>query len=146
MTFVQRAGCALLLANLQVPNVEALTAEKDPDMPEPVRAREIGIEPGVFAPGPLNAITDVAGVLVGQVTRIEADSTRTGVTVIRAHGGNLFQDKVPAGLAIANGFGKLAGSTQLVELGELETPMRQRPSRSQVGWEGSTSIEHTVAR
>lgn len=87
------------------------------------RAREIGLVPGVLSPGALNAITDVAGVLVGQVTLIEGDSVRTGVTAILPHGGNLFRDKVPAGLAVANGFGKFAGGTQLVELGEIETPV-----------------------
>ena len=88
-----------------------------------VRAREIGLVPGVLQPGALNAITDVAGVLVGQVTLIEGASVRTGVTAILPHGGNLFRDKVPAGLAVANGFGKFAGGTQLVELGEIETPV-----------------------
>ena len=88
-----------------------------------VRARDLGIAPGVFAPGPLNAITDVPGVRVGQVTRIEGADIRTGVTAIIPHGGNLFQDKVPAGMVVTNGFGKFAGSTQLVELGEMETPI-----------------------
>jgi len=87
------------------------------------RARDLGLRPGQFAPGPLNAITDVAGVLVGQVTRIEGDAIRTGVTAIRPHRGNLFRERVPAGLAVMNGFGKLAGATQLQELGELETPV-----------------------
>jgi len=87
------------------------------------RARALGLAPGVFPTGPLNAITDVSGVAVGHVTLVEGESVRTGVTAILPHGGNLFQDKVPAGLAVANGFGKLAGSTQLVELGEIETPV-----------------------
>lgn len=91
--------------------------------PPRCRARDLGLRPGQFAPGPLNAITDVAGVLVGQVTRIEGDFVRTGVTAIRPHGGDLFRDRVPAGLAVINGFGKLAGATQLQELGELETPI-----------------------
>lgn len=88
-----------------------------------MRARAIGIAPGTFAPGPLNAITDVDGVRVGQVTLIIGESTRTGVTAVLPHSGNLFQDKVPAGLAVANGFGKLAGATQILELGEIETPI-----------------------
>ncbi|MGA8206000.1 MAG: P1 family peptidase [Woeseiaceae bacterium] len=88
-----------------------------------VRARDLGIAPGVYAPGPLNAITDVAGVKVGHVTLVEGESVRTGATAILPHGGNLFQDRVPAGLDVANGFGKLAGSTQLIELGEIETPI-----------------------
>ncbi|MBK8160852.1 MAG: P1 family peptidase [Rhodospirillaceae bacterium] len=79
--------------------------------------------PGQLPTGALNAITDVAGVRVGHVTLQEGDRTRTGVTAILPHGGNLYQDKVPAGLAILNGYGKLAGSTQLLELGELETPI-----------------------
>ena len=87
------------------------------------RARDIGVAPGVFRPGARNAITDVAGVLVGQMTVIEGDSVRTGVTAIRPHGGNLFMDRVPAALHVGNGFGKLLGVTQLRELGELETPI-----------------------
>lgn len=87
------------------------------------RARDLGIAPGLFKPGPLNAITDVAGVRVGHVTLNEGGSVRTGVTAIAAHGGDLFQDKVPAGFAQGNGFGKFAGSTQVIELGELETPI-----------------------
>jgi len=83
----------------------------------------LGIAPGVLPPGPLNAITDVAGVKVGHVTLIEGTDVRTGVTAILPHGDNLFQDKVPAGFAVANGFGKLVGSTQLAELGEIETPI-----------------------
>ena len=87
------------------------------------RVRDLGLTPGVLPPGPLNAITDVAGVLVGQLTLIEGDDLRTGATALLPHGGNLFQDKVPAGLAVGNGYGKLMGSTQLVELGEIETPI-----------------------
>jgi D-aminopeptidase len=87
------------------------------------RARDTGIAPGVLHPGPSNAITDVAGVLVGQVTLVEGKDIRTGVTAIRPHGGNLFQDKVPAGVAVANGFGKIAGTTQIEELGEIESPI-----------------------
>jgi D-aminopeptidase len=77
----------------------------------------------VFDPGPLNAITDVAGVRVGQVTIVEGDRVRTGVTAIVPHEGNLFQEKVAAGLFVGNAFGKLAGSTQVQELGTLETPV-----------------------
>lgn len=87
------------------------------------RARDIGIAPGVLAPGAENAITDVAGVTVGHVTLVSGESVRTGVTAIRPHAGNLFQDKVPAGFAAGNGFGKFAGSTQVAELGEIETPV-----------------------
>ncbi len=85
--------------------------------------RESGIRPGVLPPGPLNAITDVAGVRVGHVTLREGASVRTGVTAIVPHPGNLFQNKVPAAVFIANAFGKLAGSTQVEELGNVETPI-----------------------
>jgi len=86
------------------------------------RARDLGLAPGVFAPGRLNAITDVAGVRVGQVTLVEGDAVRTGVTAVLPHGGNLFQEKVPGGVFVGNAFGKLAGSTQVTELGTIETP------------------------
>lgn len=87
------------------------------------RARELGVAPGVFSPGPRNAITDVAGVRIGQSTIIEGDSVRTGITAILPHGGDLFRERVPAALHVGNGFGKLIGATQLHELGELETPI-----------------------
>jgi D-aminopeptidase len=87
------------------------------------RPRDYGITPGIFRPGKLNAITDVAGVRVGQVTLIEGDDVRTGVTAVLPHPGNVYQERVPAGLAVGNGFGKLAGVSQLQELGELETPI-----------------------
>ncbi|MFL5585570.1 MAG: P1 family peptidase [Gemmatimonadaceae bacterium] len=106
---------ACVVANLsQTALVEAQTRP---------RARELGVAPGVFSPGPLNAITDVAGVLVGQVTVTESDSVRTGVTAILPHAGNLFLQRVPAAIVVGNGFGKLLGSTQVNELGELETPI-----------------------
>ena len=87
------------------------------------RAREAGIKVGVLSPGPLNAITDVGGVLVGHTTLIRGDNVRTGVTAILPHGGNLFREKVPGAVFVGNGFGKLAGSTQVSELGEIETPI-----------------------
>lgn len=87
------------------------------------RARELGIEVGVFQPGASNAITDVAGVTVGHRTIIKGDNIRTGVTAILPHGGNIFQEKVPAAIYVGNGFGKLAGSTQVMELGNIETPI-----------------------
>jgi D-aminopeptidase len=87
------------------------------------RARDLGLRPGSLPPGPLNAITDVTGVRVGHATLIEGDNIRTGVTAILPHGGNLFREKVPAAIFVANGFGKLAGSTQVNELGEIETPI-----------------------
>jgi D-aminopeptidase len=99
----------------------ALTAQSGP--PTQKRARELGIWPGVLQPGPLNAITDVAGVSVGHVTLWQGDGIRTGVTAILPHGGNLYQQKVPAAVFVGNAFGKLAGSTQVEELGNLETPV-----------------------
>ena len=86
-------------------------------------ARSLNIIPGILPPGPLNDIGDVAGVMVGHCTLIEGDDIRTGVTAILPHPGNIFQDKVPAGLAVGNGFGKMTGSTQVLELGEIETPI-----------------------
>lgn len=87
------------------------------------RARDLGIAPGAGNPGALNAITDVAGVRVGQATLIEGDRVRTGVTAVLPHEGNLFQQKVPGAVFIGNAFGKLAGSTQVQELGTIETPI-----------------------
>ncbi|MEM8926992.1 MAG: P1 family peptidase [Bacteroidota bacterium] len=87
------------------------------------RIRDYGVAIGVLRPGPLNAITDVEGVKAGHYTLIEGDAIRTGVTAIVPHAGNLFQEKVPAAIYIGNGFGKLAGYTQVKELGNLETPI-----------------------
>ena len=87
------------------------------------RAREIGLVIGVLPPGPLDAITDVEGVRVGHRTIIEGQTIRTGVTAVLPHGGNIFQQKVPAAIVVGNGFGKLVGSTQVDELGTLETPI-----------------------
>ena len=87
------------------------------------RIRDFGIEPGIFHPGTYNAITDVPGVRVGQVTLIEGDDIRTGVTAIVPHEGNIFRKKCPAAVYVGNGFGKLAGVTQIRELGNIETPI-----------------------
>jgi D-aminopeptidase len=87
------------------------------------RARNYGINIGVMNPGKYNSITDVAGVRVGQTTIVKGDSIRTGVTAILPYEGNVFQQKVPAAIFIGNGFGKLSGSTQVNELGNLETPI-----------------------
>ena len=92
-------------------------------MTERPRARDLGVTPGILPPGPLNAITDVAGVRVGHVTAWEGDDVRTGATAILAHGGNLYQERVPGGVVVGNAYGKLMGSTQVVELGEIETPI-----------------------
>ncbi len=104
--------CSLALAATQLSAQEARP-----------RAREIGIAPGVFSPGPGNAITDVRGVSVGHSTIIQGDNIRTGVTVVVPHQGNVFQDKVPGAVFVGNAFGKLAGSTQVDELGTIETPI-----------------------
>ncbi|HXG91709.1 MAG TPA: P1 family peptidase [Blastocatellia bacterium] len=87
------------------------------------RAHDIGLRIGVLPTGPLNAITDVAGVRVGHTTIIRGEDIRTGVTAILPHAGNLFREKVPGAVFVGNGFGKLAGSTQVNELGEIETPI-----------------------
>jgi D-aminopeptidase len=87
------------------------------------RARDLGLAPGIFSSGLWNAITDVVGVKVGQVTVTDAENVRSGVTAILCHSQNIFQQRVPAGIAIANGFGKLIGMTQVQELGEIETPL-----------------------
>jgi D-aminopeptidase len=108
---------ALLLAALGLVTSAAHAADRRP------RPREAGIAFGILAPGPLDAITDVAGVRIGQVTIVEGANIRTGVTAILPHGGNLYQDKVPAGFAVGNAFGKFMGSTQIEELGEIETPI-----------------------
>ncbi len=88
-----------------------------------LRARELGISPGILQPGKLNAITDVTGVKVGHYTYNEGKSIRTGATAILPHGGNIYQDKVPAAMYIGNGFGKMTGFSQVEELGEIETPI-----------------------
>lgn len=98
----------------------SLLAQAEPPRP---RSRDLGIAPGSYAPGPLNAITDVSGVRVGQVTLVEGDSVRTGVTAVVPHAGNVFQQKVAGAVFVGNAFGKLAGSTQVQELGTIETPI-----------------------
>jgi D-aminopeptidase len=114
---------ALLLALLgALPALAAAQAPPSASDARP-RIRDLGVEPGVLPPGPLDAITDVAGVRVGHETVVEGDSVRTGVTAILAHGGNLFQEKVPAAVYVGNGFGKAAGFLQVQELGTLETPI-----------------------
>lgn len=87
------------------------------------RTSDLGLKVGILPTGPLDAITDVAGVEVGHTTIIRGDDVRTGVTVILPHPGNMFREKVPGGVFVGNAFGKLAGSTQVNELGEIETPI-----------------------
>jgi D-aminopeptidase len=99
-----------------------MQAQTPNSAPRP-RAREAGVIVGVLPPGPLNAITDVSGVLVGQNTLVRGDDVRTGVTAILPHAGNMFQEKVPASIFVGNGFGKLMGYSQVYELGEIESPI-----------------------
>jgi D-aminopeptidase len=110
---------AIMLASAVIATTSTAQAaeEKRP------RLRELGVTIGVFDPGTNNAITDVQGVRVGHRTLIEGDRVRTGVTAILPHEGNVFQDKTPAAIVVGNGFGKLMGSTQVQELGEIETPI-----------------------
>lgn len=108
----------LLLALALLPSTAvAQTGEERP------RARDLGIEVGIFQPGEWNAITDVAGVRVGQTTVREGERVNTGITAILPHGGDLYRSRVPAAIHVGNGFGKLLGVTQVRELGELETPI-----------------------
>jgi D-aminopeptidase len=109
------------------------------------RARDLGIAPGSLNPGPLNAITDVDGVRVGHVTITQGDTVRTGVTAILPHGGNLFQDKVAGAVFVGNAFGKLAGSTQVQELGTIETPVVLTNTLS-VGTAVDAVVRWTVAQ
>lgn len=129
------------LVPLVVASSIALTSlHAQANAPRP-RARDVGIVVGIFQPGALDAITDVDGVRVGQTTVIHGDSVHTGITAILPHGGNLFAERVPAAIVVGNGFGKLAGSTQVEELGELETPVLLtctlcvwRAADAMVGW------------
>lgn len=109
-----------LAASLALLTVVTVPAHGQSDRP---RARDLGLRPGVLPTGPLNGITDVGGVRVGQVTITAGDSINSGVTAILPHGGNVFLQRVPAAVHIGNAFGKLVGSTQVNELGELETPI-----------------------
>src|SRR5438128_2516234 len=124
---------------LALASVIAVTALVEQSSARP-RARDLGIAPGPLTPGPLNAITDVAGVRVGHTTIVEGDSVRTGVTAVLPHGGNLFQEKVAGAVYVGNAFGKLAGSTQVEELGTIETPVVLTTTLS-VG----TAVEAVVA-
>src|SRR5918993_6057770 len=109
------------------------------------RPRELGIRIGVMETGALNSITDVPGVRVGHSTIIKGDSVRTGVTAILPHGGNLFQEKVPAAVFVGNGFGKLAGTTQIIELGNIESPIILTNTLS-VAAGLNAVISHTLAQ
>jgi D-aminopeptidase len=120
--------------------VSPVSSAADPPRP---RARDLGIEPGVFPPGPLNAITDLEGVRVGQVTLRQGETIRTGVTAILPHPGNLFQEKVAGAVFVGNAFGKLAGSTQVEELGTIESPIVLTNTLS-VGTAVEAVVTHTL--
>jgi len=117
LNFPRLLQMTVLAGSLIVLSAERLDAQ------DRATARELGVITGILPPGPLNAITDVDGVLVGHKTVVSGDSINTGVTAIIPHGGNIFQEKVPAAVVIGNAYGKLAGSTQVQELGELESPV-----------------------
>ncbi|EQB15600.1 DmpA family aminopeptidase [Sphingobium lactosutens] len=132
-----RCVLALLLLLPAVP-IQARTEDRP-------RAREAGVTVGILRPGPLNAITDVKGVKVGHVTLPRSRDVNTGVTAILPHGGNIFQDKVPAGFVAYNAFGKFMGSTQVVELGEVETPILLTNTLN-VAEAAAAAVEWTLAQ
>ena len=117
----------------------ALTGQQRP------RARDVGVAPGIYPPGRLDAITDVVGVKVGQTTLVVGDDVRTGVTAILPHGANVFQDKVAGAVFVGNAFGKLAGSTQVSELGTIETPIVLTNTLS-VGAAMDAVVRYTIAQ
>jgi D-aminopeptidase len=112
-----------LLAAMLAIAISAAVAAQDATPNARPRAADLGLKIGVLPAGPLDAITDVTGVEVGHATIIRGDNIRTGVTAILPHPGNLFREKVPGAVFVGNAFGKLAGSTQVNELGEIETPI-----------------------
>src|SRR6266542_4808021 len=122
--FVLLAGATIIsIMTSMGPDSLKSSAKRLQSGPARQRAGEVGVAVGILPPGQLNAITDVAGVSVGHATLIQGDNVRTGVTAILPHNGNLFREKVPGAVFIGNAFGKLAGSTQVNELGEIETPI-----------------------
>jgi D-aminopeptidase len=112
-----------LFALVAVMLVSAFAAAQSTTPNARPRASDLGLKVGILPTGPLDAITDVAGVEVGQTTIIRGDNIRTGVTAVLPHSGNLYREKVPGGILVGNGFGKLAGSTQVDEMGDIETPI-----------------------
>lgn len=127
----------LLLLSLSLLSITVQAQQKRP--------RELGIKIGVMKPGTNNAITDVAGVKVGHSTLVEGEKIRTGVTAIMPHEGNLFQEKVPAAIFVANGFGKLTGISQVQELGNIETPIILTNTLS-VPTAADAIIDYTIAQ
>ena len=114
---------AVLIMTIANASKESSVEQQRPPAETRPRARDLGLKIGILPTGTLNAITDVEGVMVGHTTIIRGDNIRTGVTAILPHGGNMFREKVPGSVFVGNGFGKLAGSTQVNELGEIETPI-----------------------
>jgi D-aminopeptidase len=133
----RRAAAALALLALAAP-MPAMQNQSRP------RARDVGLTVGILPTGPLDAITDVAGVAVGHATLVRGDDVRTGVTAVLPHTGNLFREKVPGAVFVGNGFGKLAGSTQVDELGEIETPILLTSTLS-VPRVADALVEYTLA-
>src|SRR6478752_616375 len=112
-----------LLAVAMLLSVTALTAAQNTTSKARPRASGLGLKVGILPAGPLDAITDVAGVEVGHTTIIQGENVRTGVTAILPHSGNLYRERVPGAIVVGNGFGKLTGTTQVEELGEIEGPI-----------------------
>jgi D-aminopeptidase len=135
----QRSRLWLSVAAISVLSAVAVGAQGRP------RARDLGIVVGIYPSGPRNAITDVDGVRVGHTTIVEGDRVRTGVTAIVPHGGNVFQDKVAGAVFVGNAFGKLAGSTQVNELGTIETPIVLTNTLS-VGTAMDAVVRYTIAQ
>jgi Peptidase family S58 len=116
ISFQGHCGIAVVLLICVVAGAQSEGTAKRP------RSADIGLKVGILPTGPLDAITDVAGVEVGQTTIVRGDNVRTGVTAILPHAGNLYEDRVPGGIFVGNGYGKLTGFTQVDEMGEIETP------------------------
>ncbi len=135
---------ALILSGIWAAFAAGLVAAAAPEAARP-RLRDLGVAPGIFPPGPLNTITDVAGVRVGHRTLRRGKDVRTGVTVILPHTGNLFMRKTPAGVHVGNGFGKAAGFLQVMELGHIETPIVLTNTLS-VGVAIDAVVSWTIAR
>jgi D-aminopeptidase len=104
-------------------SLTTFSAAQKPAVNTRLRAPELGLKVGVLPHGQLDAITDVGGVEVGHTTIVRGENIRTGVTAILPHAGSLFREKVPAGIFVGNGFGKLTGTTQVEEMGNIETPI-----------------------
>src|SRR5262245_8974924 len=137
MTRMTRFRTAAAISAVAVAAASAQTAKP--------RARDLGIAPGIYATGALNAMTDVAGVRVGHTTIVQGDTVRTGVTAVVPHGGNVFQEKVAGAVFVGNAFGKLAGSTQVSELGTIETPIVLTNTLS-VGAAMDAVVRYTIAQ